>query len=396
MNSKIVVGKPALLKHINRNSVIKLIFKHGTISRSEIAKLTKLTLPSIMRIVDGLIEEGLVVEVGKGDSNGGRKPNLISLNHEFLYIIGVEIAINATVVLTDLSGKTIERWESDQMAYETPFEMLDGIMNTIYQLIRKHKIAEDKIAGIGIGTPGSNFKHHKSKSYAILKGWESIDVGAWFRDKFQCPVYIDNVARTRTLGELWFGKGRETKDFIYVFVDQGVGCGIVNNAAIFEGTNHVAGEFGHTVIAYKGRECYCGNQGCIEMYVSAGAIINDISESLKFDASHRMTFREVMTYEGKDEVSSILSESAKVLSVGIANLINVLNPQLIVIGGVVPLNSKVFSETLLRSISQSIFSKSALETRIEFSEIEMNDSCLGSVALVVNETFKSVVVAELN
>lgn len=395
MNSKIVIGKPELLKRINRNSVIKLIFKQGKISRSEISKITKLTLPSVMRIVDGLTEEGLVIEVGKGDSSGGRKPNLISLNRDHLYIIGVEIAINAIVVLTDLSGHTIERWESPQMAYETPIKMLEGINDTIHMLIQKQSIDPNKIAGIGIGTPGTNFKHHRTKSYAILKGWESIDVKTWFKNKYDCPVYIDNVARTRTLGELWFGRGRDVKNFIYIFVDQGVGCGIVNNAAIYEGADRVAGEFGHSVIEYKGRECYCGNQGCIEMYVSAGAIISEIEETLDLKPTHKMTFIEVMAYENQDKVKAVLIKSAKVLAVGIANLINIFNPHMVVVGGVVPINSKVFSEVLFKEVSESVFSKSALETEIVLSEIEMIASGLGSVALVVNETFKSVVVTEL-
>ncbi|WP_069870611.1 ROK family transcriptional regulator [Fusibacter sp. 3D3] len=394
MNSKIVIGKPELLKRINRNSIIKLIFKQGNISRSEIAKITKLTLPSVMRIVDGLTEEGLVIDVGKGDSSGGRKPNLICLNRDHLYILGVEIAINTLVVLTDLSGCTIERWESPQMAYDTPTKMLEEINSVITKLIQKYNIPRDKIAGIGIGTPGTNFKHHKSKSYAILKGWESIDVKAWFKDKFDCPVYIDNVARTRTLSELWFGRGREVKHFIYVFVDQGVGCGIVSNSAIYEGANGVAGEFGHSVIEYHGRECYCGNRGCIEMYVSAGAIISEISETLKLNPNKKMTFREVMAYENEDEANAILIKSAKVLSVGIANLINIFNPQMVVIGGIVPINSKVFTNVLFHEVNQSIFSNAAVETEIVLSEIEMSASGLGSVALVVNETFKSVVVAE--
>ncbi len=396
MNSKIVIGKPELLKRINRNSVIKLIFKQGKISRSEIAKKTKLALPSVMRIVDGLIEEGLVLDVGKGASKGGRKPNLISLNQDHLYIVGVEIAINVIVVLTDLSGRMIERWESPQMAYETPTKTLEAIKNAVDKLIKTHKIAIDKIAGIGIGTPGTNFKHHRSKSYAILKGWESIDAKAWFEDRYECPVYIDNVARTRTLGELWFGKGREVKNFIYIFVDQGVGCGIVNHSTIYEGANRVAGEFGHTVIEYQGRECYCGNHGCIEMYVSAGAIISEITETLELNSNKKMTFEEIMTYEDREEVHTILIKSAKILSVGIANLINIFNPQMILVGGTVPINSKVFTTVLLDEVSESIFSKSAVETEIELSEIEMTASGLGSVALVVNETFKSVVVTELN
>jgi predicted NBD/HSP70 family sugar kinase len=326
MNSDIVTGKPELLKRINRNIIIKLIIKHGVISRSELSRITKLALPSVMRIVEGLMGENLVKEVGKGDSTGGRKPGLITLNKEALYIIGVEIAIKTTMVLTDLGGNIIDKWESPQMAYVSPEEMLEKINENIEILISKHNIRRERLAGIGIGTPGSNFKHIKDIENSILKGWEKIDVKAWFESKTDLPVFIDNVARTRTLSELWFGIGKSIKSFVYVFVDQGVGCGIVNNNTIHEGFSSVAGEFGHSIIEYHGRECYCGNQGCIEMYVSAGAITNGVVKALGVsDGTFR--FNNVIELEEEPKVQKVLYDSAKILAAGVANLINIFNPQ---------------------------------------------------------------------
>lgn len=392
MDSKIVVGKPELLKQINRNTVIKLIFKHGEISRTEIAKLSKLTLPSVMRIVDGLIEENLVAEVGKGTSTGGRKPNLISMNHRHLYIVGVEIAINVVVVLTDLSGKILDRWEDSQMHYQTPETVLTAIFEQINRMIDANHLNMCQIAGIGIGTPGTNFKYTKRMLHSILKGWEEMDVKGWFESRIACPVFVDNVARTRTLGELWFGIGKEIKDFIYVFIDQGVGCGIVTHGAIQEGYNGVAGEFGHTIIEFEGRECYCGNRGCIEMYVSAGAIISDVNQLS--DIQVEQSFSEVAKIENLPQVEQTIKKSAMVLAAGISNLINIINPYAVVIGGIVPTRSKVFTEQIKASVQASVFSKYAMDTKIYLSEIDMTYNGLGSVALVINEIFKSVTVTD--
>lgn len=389
MNSAIVTGKPELLKRINRNIIIKLIIKHGVISRSELSKITKLALPSVMRIVEGLISENLVKEVGKGDSTGGRKPGLITLNQEALYIIGVEIAIKTTIVLTDLGGNIIDRWESQQMAYVSPAEMLETINENIEDLIIKHEIDRKKIAGIGIGTPGSNFKYNKEIENSILKGWEKIDVKAWFKLKTDLPIFIDNVARTRTLSELWFGIGRSMKSFIYVFVDQGVGCGIVNNNVIYEGYKSVAGEFGHTIVEFDGRECYCGNRGCIEMYVSAGAIINEVVKTLGI-SEEAFRFRNVIEEENNPKVQKILYHSGKILAAGIANLINIFNPQAIILGGIVPSESRYFAETVKQAINANVFSNNAMDTPVFISDINQDRICIGSVALVINETFKSV------
>lgn len=389
MNSDIVTGKPELLKRINRNIIIKLIIKHGVISRSELSRITKLALPSVMRIVEGLMSENLVKEVGKGDSTGGRKPGLITLNQEALYIIGVEIAIKTTMVLTDLGGSIIDKWESPQMAYVSPEEMLEKINENIERLIEKHKIHRERLAGIGIGTPGSNFKHIKDIENSILKGWEKIDVKAWFESKTDLPVFIDNVARTRTLSELWFGIGKSIKSFVYVFVDQGVGCGIVSNNTIHEGFRSVAGEFGHSIIEYHGRECYCGNQGCIEMYVSAGAITNEVVKILGV-SDGTFKFKNVIELETEPKVQKVLTDSGKILAAGVANLINIFNPQVIVLGGIVPTESRYFTESVIQAIDANVFSNNAMNTPVFISDIDQDRICIGSVALVINEVFKSV------
>lgn len=389
MTSNIVVGKPELLKRINRNIIIKLIIRNGFISRSELSKITKLSLPGVMRIVDGLIGDGLVKEVGKGGSTGGRKPSLLTLNQEALYIIGVEIAIKTFIVLTDLSGEIIDRWESPQMAYDSPEEMLEKIYENIELLILRNQIERKKIAGIGIGTPGTNFKHTRNIENAILIGWEKIDVRAWFESKTDLAIFVDNVARTRTLSELWFGIGKKLKSFIYIFIDQGVGCGIVNNDSIYEGDSSVAGEFGHTIIQYGGRECYCGNWGCIEMYVSAGAITNEAAKTLGI-ANKSFKFRNVIEKETDGRVNKILTDSGRILGAGAANLINIFNPKAIVLGGIVPTESSVFADAALRAIEENIFSNNAMHTPIYISDIGQDRICIGSVALVINEIFKSI------
>lgn len=389
MTSNIVTGKPGLIKRINRNIIIKLIIKHGVISRSELSKITKLALPSVMRIVDGLINENLVKEAGKGDSSGGRKPGLITLNKEALYIIGVEIAINTTMVLTDLGGNIIDRWESPQMAYVSPEQMLENINENIERLIAAHRLDRSRIAGVGIGTPGTNFKHIKDIENSVLKGWEKIDVKSWFEAKTDLPVFVDNVARTRTLSELWFGIGKRFKSFIYVFVDQGVGCGIVNNGIIHEGHGSVAGEFGHSIIRYAGRECYCGNRGCIEMYVSAGSITNESVKALG-TSEEAFKFKNVLEMEAAPEIRKVLSESAEVLAAGVANLINIFNPEAIVLGGIVPGESRYFAESAIKAINKNVFNNNAMNTPVFISEIDQDRICIGSVALVINEVFKSV------
>lgn len=388
MKNKKVAGQPALLKQINRNRIIQLIIKQGEISRSELAKSTELALPSVMRLVEGLITDGLVIDIGKGTSSGGRRPNLVTLNKEAMYIVGVEIAIESSVVIADLMGNIIDKWHSHEMPDETPEQRMENILLYVTTLIQKHQIPMDKIAGIGIGTPGSNFKYSRSIPRTILKGWETINVKAWFENKVSYPVFVDNVARTRTLSELWFGAGKALQNFIYVFVDQGVGCGFVKNGHVVLGHDDVAGEFGHTVIEIDGRPCYCGSDGCLEMYVSAGAIINEVNQVIEEELN---TLSDLVRYQDNEAVNKILEYSGKVLGVGISNLINLYNPEAIIIGGRVPTEVKSLLTSTNMQIKPHVFSKSAEQTAIMISLLKDEEEGIGGVALVYNELFKSIV-----
>ncbi len=378
MTSKTKLGQPGLLKKMNRSLIIELIFKHKEISRSELAKKTGLALPSVMRLIDGLIQDQVVVDIGKGDSSGGRKPSLLSLNRTLMYIVGVEIAVKTTVILTNLLGEIIDEWSTDEMQSGSPQLILEKVVSNIDLLLDKHNIDKSELGGIGIGTPGMNFKYVRDVDYSILRGWESTDVKNYFEKHFDCDIIVENVARTRTLAELWFGHGQEIDDFIYVFVDQGVGCGIVQRGKILIGHDAVAGEFGHHIISYGGKPCYCGNEGCIEMYVSAGAITSHFSQVVH-------SFSDVLELDSS-QTSQLLTETGTILGVGISNLINIFNPRSIILGGIVPMKSELVFNAAKEKITSSIFSNYALETNILRSSIEQEG--LGSIALVINRLFK--------
>lgn len=391
-SEKIISGKQKLMKDINRSLVMKLVIRSGKIGRAELAKLTGLSLPSVMRIAEGLMTEGLLEEIGKGASSGGRKPSLLTLKSDAYYIVGVEIALRTTVVLADLSGHIVEKWESHAAAAISPERMLDKIDDEIQRMLKAHDVPWDRFAGIGIGTPGTNFKYLQEMELSIIKGWENLDVKAWFEARRRDSRYMiitENVARTRTLNELWFGLGKTLKSFIYVFVDQGVGCGFVNNEIIYVGQNDVAGEFGHSLIMPGGRPCYCGNRGCTEMYVSAGAIAREVKQALHI-SDRSFGFSEVMGMAAEPPVQEILKKSGEMLGYGLANLINLYNPKALILGGEVPKASALLAEQAFKTASEAVFSKSALDTPMTVSAIPRSSDCLGSVALVINAMFRSV------
>lgn len=382
MTSKMKSGKPGMLKKINRGLILKLLLKEKAISRSKLAKATGLALPSVMRLVDDLMAEGLVLEIGKGSSTGGRKPAMLTLNPDVMYFIGVEIAIDTQVVLTNMLGQVLGSRKTKQMAFSKPEEILTEIVGFVKELLEEHKIDPLKLAGIGIGTPGSQFKHIRDIDYSILKGWESIDVKAWLTEKLPYEIVVDNIARTRTLSELWFGHGKEYDDFIYVFVDQGVGCGIVNAKKILTGYDSVAGEFGHSIVTYQGRPCYCGREGCLEMYVSAGAILSQINKKYELKIQSPEAIHHLSDYK------EVYEEVVHYLGIGIGNLINIINPEAIILGGEVINSYPELIEPLRDIIRSYTFNQKALNTKVLKANNLSEDINLGGMALIFNHIFE--------
>lgn len=221
-------ARPELLKYLNQELILRCIVKFDEISRTDISKETGLALPSVMRITEALIQKGVIVDIGQGVSTGGRKPTLLTMNKDYKYIVGVEIASRTMITLTDFAGNTIRSKWIDVRNVNIPEQSLNRMGIDILNMLKEDEIPINQVAAIGVGTPGKNFKHQQNIKGFMKKGWESVDVQKTLYERTNIPVIVDNVARTRTLSEIWFGVGKRQPSFLYVFIDWGVGMGIVS------------------------------------------------------------------------------------------------------------------------------------------------------------------------
>lgn len=390
MNKKSNSAKPELLKKINQEQILRQIVKSGEISRAELSRVTGLALPSVMRLVEPLIEKGVIKEVREGESTGGRKPNLLALNANYKWIIGVEITSKIIITLADFSGKVTEAFSFGTDYEDTPETVLYKIIKEIQNLLIRHDISTSRVAAIGVGTPGSDFKHKEVKKGFISKGWEVIDVKLIIEDALEIQTIVENVCRTRTLSEIWFGHGRFESDFLYAFIDWGVGIGIVKQGTLETGFNNVAGEFGHTSIDRNGRPCYCGKKGCIEMYASVGALVfepNQFNPLIEVERSKQFSeseyFEWLVSLKERPEIQSKVAELSNELAFALANVINLMNPKMVVLGGVLPRLIPEITDYVKENIHDYIFHNLALSTPILLSEVNNENQCLGSIALVI-------------
>ncbi|HST50457.1 MAG TPA: ROK family protein [Pyrinomonadaceae bacterium] len=379
------------MRAINRQIVLNYVRDRGPISRAEIARQTALQRSTISEIVDTLLEEELIEEIGAGRSTGGRCPTLLGLRSSGAAAIGIDIApTRTTVAASNLAGGVLERIE---------FETEHDFEKTITQAIEAARSLLEKnpgtIEGIGVSLPGLVDPSTGRLLYVPYFRWRDMNVGPRIAAATGVEVVIDNDANAAALAELWFGQSEvsEARDFIMVFIAEGVGTGIIFDRQIYRGEGGAAGEFGHMIIGERAPvPCSCGSWECWEAFASGRAAVARYSKLTgEGEAARQMSFAELIdrALGGETAARAALRETARYLGIGISNLIIGFSPEIVVVGGAITrawdLVSDLFSETVRRSIRRDLPT-----ARITRSTIGDQASLMGALGLVLANKFASV------
>ncbi|WP_335494733.1 ROK family transcriptional regulator [Neobacillus drentensis] len=391
------------MKSLNQSTVLNMIRLKEPISRAEIAKLTKLTPPTISSLVSELIDKNLIAEEqSTSASSGGRKPILLRINYSAYYIVGVYAAAEVLrVILTTMDGKIVTDSSKDITKLPTKSEFLNLMTEMIHSVLQVKQIERDLILGIGIAMHGLV---DTEKGLAILSPHlqlDNIPLKESLENEFNIPVIVENDVRALAIAESWFGQGQGVSDFICLSVGRGIGSGIFINDEIYKSTFYTAGEIGHTILDVKGPLCLCGNNGCLEAYASETAILKKakelkhqnktiLNEWLKEsgnELSLKMIFKAAK--EGDPFAKSLLEEAGQSLGLAAANMINILKPsKLIVEGSIFELGDIVLSQ-LKQRIEKYTFKSSHEEIKVVCSELGKTGMVLGAVTLVLKKLFKT-------
>ncbi|MCR4407252.1 MAG: ROK family transcriptional regulator [Anaerolineae bacterium] len=331
-----------LIKEINRNIVLNLIKSRGPISRTDIARLSGLSLATVSGIAADFIESGLVREMGEGESTGGRKPVFLRLNHQAGFVVGVKLMEQAiTSALTDLDAKVLyHRVTSLQDQHDV--QAVQGIIiAAVEATIAESRVDRARVLGIGIGMAGVVDGQVGFCRYSPFFGWRDVEVARPIADHFGLPVYLENDVNTLTIAEQWFGYGNGVDHFVVVTVGRGIGAGIVVNGQFYRGALGGAGEFGHITLQENGPPCDCGKRGCLEALASDPAVVRQARAAIALGERTTLAEAEPLTLEAivaaaeaEDKLARrLLADSGRWLGMGIATLVNILNPQLIIVGG---------------------------------------------------------------
>lgn len=378
------------MRAINRQIVLNYVRDRGPISRAEIARCTKLQRSTISEIVDSLLEEGLIEEVGAGQSTGGRCPTLLALRTTGAAAIGIDIAPTRTTVATsDLAGGLLESEE-----FETDHDFERTIARAVSAAQRLTERGGGRIEGIGVSLPGLVDSSKGRLLYVPYFNWRDLDIGARIAEATGLKVTIDNDANAAALAELWFGRAdvSEARDFIMVFIAEGVGAGIIFDRQVYRGEGGAAGEFGHMIIGDRAPvPCSCGSYDCWEAFASGRAAVARYAKLAGAGPARAMSFAQLIdrALAGESAAREALGETARFLGIGISNLIVGFSPEVVIVGGAITrawdLVSDLFSETVRRSVRRDL-----PFTRIIPSTIGDRASLMGALSLVLADKFGSV------
>lgn len=374
------------IKVMNQKKIIQLLYKNKQMTKQDIAKALKLSIPTIISNVNELIEQGFLDEAGVAKSTGGRKPVIVRFLPDSRYSFGICITKEyVRIILSNLNFDIIAERLFDIPDKLDNFESLIlRIKEQVEYIINIYNIPSSKILGIGFSLPGT-----VNEKKLLLENAPNLKLkNICFKDfehNFEFPIFIENEANASAHAEAFINFNDSINSLVFISITEGIGTGIIIGENLYKGYNKRAGEFGHMTILKDGKQCNCGKKGCWELYASQKVLINEYREAFSVDDKDLSYFLELAksNFKAKD----ILDKYLEYLAEGIKSIILILDPRNIIIGGEIS-----YYKTLIeKDLKNKIFEKNSFyneeECKISFSGLQGNASILGATLLPMEKLF---------
>lgn len=380
--------------------IIRTIYFNGPVSNAELARNLLLSTPKINSLLQEMIAEGLVKELGPGDSSGGRRPAIYGLVEDGFYVVGITMNIKRSIIsIFNSNNREIAPPQFFPVKMQPDFQIFHQLNVHLNEVLEQNNIPKDKVIAVGMELPGLvNQTIGINKTY--FPDIENLDQE--IAKIFGLPVFFDNDAKIRTFAEQQFGLAKGRKQVLMLHIDWGVGLGLILNGELYSGKSGFSGEFGHIPMVENGLLCQCGKKGCLETIASVMAIARMAREGLEAGNSSLLSNlvdnnldkidpNTVIqaAQDGDQFCISILTEVGYWLGRGITHLIQIFNPELIIIGGKVA----EAGQFLTAPIHQAIFTYSnrdiSNDTEIMFSAMGTRAGTIGAAAFAVEKLANS-------
>ncbi|MDL1917698.1 ROK family transcriptional regulator [Chloroflexi bacterium CFX5] len=391
----------AFVRETNLSLVLRLIHNQSPVSRAQLAGITGLNKSTVSSLVDELIERRLVHEIGSNTGGAGRPATLIEINPQAGIIIGVELGVDfISAAITDAMGQIVWRKMEDTRQEDGQEKMIAQTLRIVKEAMTAGKRKNHRILGLGLSTPGTVDINEGVLVFAPNLHWHNVPFAKIFSEQVKVKVFVENDANAAAIAEHLFGAARQCQDFLFVFAGVGIGGGLFLNGKLYRGRNGYAGEIGHSPIVAEPRQtiCHCGNRGCWETYANQQSVIQRVQTRLA--AKHASVIPQIMEEKntsltlsvirqaadiGDQEAIASFMEAGQAMGQGIAGLINIFNPEQVILGG--PLS--VAGRYLLPAIKETVASHAMPEINrqadIKVSAFGPDSSLIGAAAIVVND-----------
>jgi N-acetylglucosamine repressor len=389
--------------------LLRLIQATPNVSRMELAKRTGASAASMTSVVQRLIEKGLVVETGKGATNAGRKPVSLSLRGDLGYVIGVDLgSFLLRVIVADVLGNVSYRLETETRMPEGRERVLSRTFAAIHEAIKQSRLPKAAIKGIGMAHSGV-IDSQKGMVLCFprpgqMTQWRNIPLREMLENEFHVPGVLDDSSRMMALAEKHFGLGQEVSDFLFVEVGMGIGAALFIDGKLYRGRGGTAGELGHMTVNENGPLCSCGNNGCLEAMASCATIIQTVRSGIQQGVNSKVSELvdghldrvsiEVVVQAARENDTlalRVLDEAISHIGVVLADVINLLNPSVVIFGGPLFRHAHdLLLERLRQVIRQRALEKSANEVQLKISALGGEAAALGAARLISREILEDL------
>ena len=397
-------------KHLQKIKIIQNLYFQGPQTNTEICDYFRISSPTSIGLLNQLISEGWIKKDGRGKSAGGRKPDLYKLKKDRFYILGIQLErFKIKMALFDNYNNKVAEFEDMMFQIDQETGIVDHLYDKTSELIQDSGIEIEKLLGIGISMPGLVSSQEGMNFTYFLNEEESESLEELLKKKFSKPVFILNDAKSACLAESSFGLAKARKNVLVISMDWGIGLGIIVDGQVYQGSSGFAGEFGHIPLIDDGLLCHCGKRGCLETVASGMALARMAREGVERGEStilsrfskeelHKIQPRAVIQAANKGDqfAIKILSEVGINLGKGIAILIQLLNPELIILEGRFAQAKQFITIPIQQSINSYCMAQLREKTQISMSNLGEDSVLLGSVARVMENVFGEYLDNQLN
>lgn len=396
-------GDRQFIKEVNIALVLNTIRHQAPISRVEISDRTGLGRSTVTGIINRLIREGLVQEIGSAETLSGRKPVLLTFQERALYVVGIKVAPRqATVALMDLDAN-VQHTETVALSLSADAEQVAGTLRLAVEAVSgRQGITWEKLLGVGVVMPGVVNPATGTAVTSYFLGWANFPIRDVLEQAMDLPVFIDNDANAMALAEALYGAGAGYSDLLGMTVGVGIGAGVVIGGRIHRGARFGAGELGHMCVIKDGPICACGRRGCLEAVAADAAIVRRAREEVEAGRSSvlrslvhghpDLITREVVVEaakEGDAVARAILAEVGRWLGTAVGNAVNILSPSCIVVGGEAAIQAgELLLQPMREAMAEVVYPQMSEELALVSAALGHNAWVQGAAALVLADAFQ--------